>query len=176
MTFLCRIARSIRAAAAVLAAATAITAAPAGATVLYQYQSTCLVFCSRIGLDAGDAVGGLIGFSDDAIALGVALSAADVESLDLTFGNQHFDLSALGFAFAIFTGPDAESFVFALTANAIAPTFGISEVAWSAGAGLRQLAFGGQGTLTRVVPEPGTLALAALAAVAALGLRRRRRR
>jgi hypothetical protein len=132
------------------------------ATVLYEYRATCESACGAIGLSPGDAVGGLIGVSDESATLGVVLSPADVELFDFHFGSFAFDLSSLGYAFAVFTGVEREAFTFLFITNADggSPGFAFGETSWIAGASVAEAAAGGPGTLRRLVaPEPGPAAL-----------------
>ncbi len=104
--------------AALLALCASLFATSAAATVLFEYRSTCEMDCANVGLSAGDAVSGLIGFTDDAIALGVALSPDDVTVFDLTIGTLTFDRASLGYAFTIFTGLEPNAFVFQFVSGA----------------------------------------------------------
>jgi hypothetical protein len=163
--------------AGLLALTASLFATSAASTVLFEYRSTCEVDCANVGLAAGDAVSGLIGFTDDALALGVALSPDDVALFDLTIGTFNFDRASLDFAFAIFTGFEPNAFVFQFVSGApgTEPGYNISYTDWFAGPSVTTAASGGFGTLTRV-PEPSSVALVALALAAAAAMRRRRRR
>ena len=150
--------------------AAGVVGVPAEATVLYQYRSFCELDCGNIGLAAGDAVGGYIGISDSAAALGVVLSPADIDLFDVHFGVFAFLLPSLGSAFAVFTGPAQESFSFQFVTNALVtdPGYAFVPTNWIAGASVYEAATGGAGTLRRVllVPEPPPLALIGTALVA----------
>jgi len=148
----------------IAALAIVLCAHPVGgaATVLYEYRASCESACEGIGLSPGDAVGGVIGVSDEAATLGVVLSPADVEVFDFHFGNFAFDLPSLGYAFAVFTGVEREAFTFLFITNADggSPGFAFGETSLIAGASVAEAAGGGSGTLRRLaVPEPGPVAL-----------------
>lgn len=158
----------------ILLVAIGFGATNASATVIYQYESTCDLSCGNIGLSAGDAVGGFIGFSDAAVAGGMA-SIVDVEFFDVTFGTFNFGLPSLGFAMVNFAAGGIASFDFQFITNAAGsdPGYNFTDTSWIAGPSVQLAASGGAGTLTRV-PAPSTLGLLALAAVG-LGFARRRR-
>src|SRR5689334_3720440 len=86
-------------------AALALVASTAPATVLYEYHSFCTIDCQNVGLNPGDPVGGLIGFSDESVAAGGVFSIGDVEYFDVRFGDFEFFLPSLGSAFAVFSDP-----------------------------------------------------------------------
>lgn len=158
-----------------LALALALAAVPASATVVYEYHSFCELDCQNVGLLPGDAVGGVIGFSDDAVALGVVVSPTDVEYFDVQFGVYEFLLPSLGSAFAVFTGPDQEAFTFQFITNAAgtSPGYAFAQTNWVAGGSVFEAAYGGPGSLRRLVSEPGSVELLAAGLVAWVVRRRR---
>jgi len=145
-----------------LGAALALAASTAPATVLYQYTSFCAINCGNVGLNPGDSVGGLIGFSDESVAAGAAFSPTDVEYFDVRFGVFEFFLPSLGSAFAVFSDPTREAFSFQFVTNAAgtSPGFAFVQTSWVAGASVFEAAYGGPGSLRLVASEPAPLALA----------------
>ena len=151
--------------------------APAHATVLFQYQAICELQCENIGLTIGDPVGGVIGISDAAVANGSVGSPGDIEMFSIDFGSFHFDLASLGSAF-IELSPARDAallFQFITSAPGDAPGYAFAQTNWAAGSSVWNAAFGGEGTLVRVVPEPAPWLLLASALVPALVRRARRR-
>lgn len=156
--------RCARRVAALVAVLLSIVTTCAAGTVLFEYRSTCEVDCATLGLSTGDAVGGIVGFTDAAVAFGVAFSAADVDVFDLTFGALTFDRTSLDSAFAVFTGLEPNSFLFEFVSGApgTQPGYAITATGWSAGPSLAEAASGGFGALMRI-PEPAPVALVLLA-------------
>jgi hypothetical protein len=154
--------------ATVLFAATGFSSV-ASATIIFQFQSTCLSNCGAIGGSAGDAVSGTIGFADAAIVPGGTVTTANITSLNLHFGTFTFGLPTLG-RFSGVLNPTALAFgsngVFT-SALGTQPGYGVQQAFWLAGPSTLNAASGGGYTLVRVaaVPEPSVLALIALGLV-----------
>ena len=167
---------SIKRLGALVAVVLSLATTAASGTVLFEYRSTCAINCASIGLSAGDAVGGVVGFTDAAVAFGVAFGPADVEVFDVTFGTFTFDLASLGSAFAVFTGFEPNAFVFEFITSAAGsdPGYNFTETSWIAGPSAATAAGGGLGTLTRI-PEPASLALLLGGLAAGIVVRRRTR-
>ena len=149
--------------------------APAQATVLYEYRAICEIQCENIGLTTGDPVGGVIGISDAAFANGVISSSGDGEIFSVDFGSFHFDLATLGTASALLSAAGDEATVFQFITNAPgnAPGYAFAQTNWVAGNSVAEAAFGGEGVLVRVIPEPAPWLLFTAALLAWL-LRRAR--
>jgi hypothetical protein len=150
-----------------LGAALTLVASTAPATVLYEYHSFCTIDCQNIGLNPGDGVGGLIGFSDESVAAGGVFSINDVEYFDVRFGDFEFFLPSLGSAFAVFTDPVREAFSFQFVTNAAgtSPGFAFAQTNWVAGGSVFEASYGGPGSLRQLAPEPAPVALTVAALI-----------
>jgi len=145
----------------------------AWATAMFEYRAYCELECQNIGLNLGDPVGGLIGISDAAMANGGVTSLADVESFSIDFGVFHFDLPSLGAASATLSGAHDEglAFQFVTSAPGGSAGFAFAQTNWIAGNSVWEAAYGGHGTLLRVVPEPPPWMLVAMVLVPLLARR-----
>ena len=141
----------------------------ANATIIFQFQSTCLSNCAAIGRGAGDTVSGTIGIADAAVVPGGTVTTANITSLDLRFGTFTFGLPTLG-SFSGVLNPTASAFgsngVFT-SAPGTQPGYGVQQAFWLAGSSTLNAASGDGYTLVRaaVVPEPSVLALIAIGLV-----------